>query len=180
MARRAGEIIAVYPGSFDPVTHGHLDVIRRAAGLFNKLIVGVGKNPGKEEMFSSAERLELLDPHVRALRNVTAEAYDGLTIDFVRQCGARVLVKGIRDLTDLSHELQQANVNLTIGGIETVFMLTSDQHVVTSSTYIKQIYEMGGRDAERIKRLVPPNVARRLRRKLGQPRHHRTRRRVRT
>ena len=180
MAKRASEIVAVYPGSFDPVTHGHLDVIRRAAGLFNKLVVGVGVNPGKEELFTLEERLGLLGPHLRGLPNVSVESYDGLTIDFVRRCAGRVLVKGIRDLTDLSHELQQANVNLTVGGVETVFLLTSDQHVVTSSTYIKQIYELGGGDPERIKRLVPPNVAQRLSEKLGRPRRRHTRQRAQT
>jgi len=135
-------------------------------------------NPGKEELFTLQERLGLLGPHLRGLPNVSVERYDGLTIDFVRRCGGRVLVKGIRDLTDLSHELQQANVNLTVGGVETVFLLTSDQHVVTSSTYIKQIYELGGGDPERIKRLVPPNVAQRLSEKLGRPQGRQTRQRA--
>ncbi len=180
MAEQPSEIVAVYPGSFDPVTHGHLDVIRRAAGLFNKLVVGVGKNPGKEELFTPRERLNLLRPHLQGLPNVSVKSYDGLTIDFVRRCSGRVLVKGIRDLTDLSRELQQANVNLTVGGIETVFLLTSDQHVVTSSTYIRQIYELGGGDPERIKRLVPPNVAQRLGEKLGRPRRRHTRQRAQT
>jgi len=160
------QIIAVYPGSFDPVTHGHLDVIRRAARLFNGLIVGVGQNPDKKELFTSQERLELLRPHIAELPNVRAEAYDGLTIDFVRSCRARVVVRGVRDIADLSSELLQANVNMALGGVETVFLLTSDQHVLTSSKYVRQIYEMGGGDPERIKRLVPDNVAEALARKL--------------
>ncbi len=159
-------IIAVYPGSFDPVTHGHLDVIRRAADLFNELIVGLGRNPDKKELFTSQERLELLLPHLEGLTNVRAESYEGLTIDFVRKCGARVLVRGIRDVNDLSNEVQQAAVNAMIGDVETVFLLTSDQHVLTSSTYVKQIYELGG-GGERIRRLVPENVAQALADKLG-------------
>lgn len=167
MPSRTEDILAVYAGSFDPVTLGHLDVIRRASGLFNKLVIGVGLNPDKAELFTQEERLALLQPHLRELPNVRAEAYEGLTTDFVRHCGARVLVRGIRDFTDLSFELFQANVNMAIGDVDTVFLLTSDQHVLTSSTYIKQIFEMGGGDRTRIERLVPPNVARLLETKLG-------------
>ncbi|MCA9244200.1 MAG: pantetheine-phosphate adenylyltransferase [Phycisphaerales bacterium] len=162
-------IVAVYPGSFDPVTHGHLDVIRRASNLFNELVVGVGDNPDKAEMFTSDERVEMVEAHCKDLQNVRVQAYDGLTIDFVRGVGARVIVRGIRDVADLSGELRQANVNLAIGSVETVFLLTSDQHVLTSSTYDKQIYELGGGDPERLRRLVPDNVARKLAAKLGKP-----------
>lgn len=168
MAGRAASIVAVYPGSFDPLTHGHLDVIRRAARLFGELVVGVGENPGKAELFNRAERIELLEPHLLDLPNVRAEAYDGLTVDFASRCGATAIIKGIRDVNDLSHEMMQANVNLAIGGegLETVLLFARDQHVMTSSTYIKQIFEMGGGDAERIKRLVPDNVAQRIAEKL--------------
>ncbi|MEW6252889.1 MAG: pantetheine-phosphate adenylyltransferase [Planctomycetota bacterium] len=161
---------AVFQGSFDPVTFGHLDVIRRAARLFNELVVGIGVNPDKEQLFSPQERLALLTPHIADLPNVRAATYSGLTIDFVRECGAHVLVRGIRDMADLNHEVQLANLNRMIGGVETIFMLTSDQHVLTSSTYIRQIYEMGGGDITRIQQLVPANVATRLAEKLGRPR----------
>lgn len=174
MAKRTQNIVAVFPGSFDPVTHGHLELIRRAANLFNELVIGVGHNPDKQEMFTQQERLDMLRPHLRRFKNVRSEAYDGLTIDFVRKCKARVLVRGIRDVSDLSHELLQANLNQITGGVETVFLLTSDQHVMTSSTYIRQIYELGGGHAGRITRIVPANVARRLARKLGRaPRRRR-------
>jgi pantetheine-phosphate adenylyltransferase len=173
MPKRPEQITAVYAGSFDPVTLGHLDVIRRAARLFNKLVIGIGRNPDKGEMFTQAERLALLEPHLRDLPNTRAETYDGLTTDFARRVGAHVLVRGIRDFTDLSFELLQANVNLAIGDIETAFLLTSDQHVLTSSTYIKQIYEMGRGDRQRLERLVPPNVAHALEEKLGRSHSHR-------
>lgn len=166
MPSTSQHIIALYPGSFDPVTHGHLDVIRRAAGLFNELVVGVGTNPGKHELFTQSERIELLQPHVANIANVRIEAYDGLTIHFARACNARVLVRGIRDISDFSDELQQASVNRAIGEVETVFLLTSEQHILTSSTYVKQIYEMGGGEAELVERLVPLNVAKRLVEKL--------------
>lgn len=162
MTRERRNTVAVFQGSFDPVTFGHLDVIRRAARMFNELVVGIGKNPDKEQLFTPQERLELLLPHLADLPNVRAATYDGLTIDFVRECGADVLVRGIRDMADLNHEVQLATLNRLIGNVETVFILTSDQHVLTSSTYIKQIYEMGGGDISRIRQLVPENVAQRL------------------
>ena len=111
MTTNTEHIVAVYPGSFDPVTHGHLDVIRRAAKLFNELIIGIGRNPGKDMMFTPQERLDMLEPLLAEWPHVQAEAYDGLTFDFVQQCNARVIVRGIRDTTDLSNELLQANLN---------------------------------------------------------------------
>lgn len=173
MPNRAQHITAVYPGSFDPPTLGHLEIIRRASHLFNQLVVGVGHNPDKAPLFSQQERLKLLRPHLSHLHNVRSEAYEGLTIDFVRSVSGRVVVRGIRDMADLSAELQQANVNLAIGAVDTVFLLTSDQHALTSSTYVKQIYELGGGDPTRIRRLVPDNVARALVEKLGRPRRRR-------
>lgn len=161
------QIVAVFQGSFDPVTFGHLDVIRRAARLFNELIVGIGVNPDKEQLFTPQERLALLEPHVADLPNVRAATYSGLTIDFVQACRAQVLVRGIRDMADLTKEVQLANLNRLVGGVETIFMLTSEQHVLTSSTYIRQIYEMGGGDISRVQQLVPDNVARRLGEALG-------------
>jgi pantetheine-phosphate adenylyltransferase len=167
MSAQSRSTVAVFQGSFDPVTFGHLDVIRRAARLFNELVVGIGQNPDKEQLFTPQERLELLRPHIADLPNVRAATYDGLTIDFVREAKAHVLVRGIRDMADLNHEVQLANLNRMIGSVETIFMLTSDQYVLTSSTYIKQIYEMGGGDISRIEQLVPPNVANSLAVKLG-------------
>lgn len=168
MAESGQNIIAVFQGSFDPVTLGHLDVIRRAARLFNELIVGIGRNPDKEQLFTPEERLALLLPHIADLPNVRAATYHGLTIDFVREHGAHVLVRGIRDMADLNQEVQVANLNRLVGGVETVFILTSDQHALTSSTYIKQIYQMGGGDISRVQQIVPANVAARLVEKLEQ------------
>ncbi|MBN2445794.1 MAG: pantetheine-phosphate adenylyltransferase [Phycisphaerae bacterium] len=162
-------VVAVYPGSFDPITFGHLDVIQRAARLFNEVVVGIGRNPNKQELFTPEERLELISPHTVETPNVRVDIYSGLTIDFVRQCGGNVLLRGIRDVNDLSHELQQANVNRMIGNIETIFMLTGDEYVLTSSTYIRQIYELGGRSEAPIQRLVPPNVVAAMEHKLGKP-----------
>lgn len=160
-------IIALYAGSFDPITLGHLDVILRAARLFNQLVIGVGQNPDKSPLFTPEERMDMIRPHISRLKNVRAEAYDGLTIQFARKCGARVMLRGIRDATDLANEMQQANVNRRIAAFETVFLMTSDQNVLISSTYIKQICELGRGDPRMIEQLVPRNVARALHEKFA-------------
>ncbi|UCE58988.1 MAG: pantetheine-phosphate adenylyltransferase [Phycisphaerales bacterium] len=154
--------LAVFPGMFDPVTHGHLDIIRRAAKLWKKLIVGVGDNPLKEEVFTQEERKEMLITHTKDLANVCVETYSGLTIEFARSVGAQVMVRGIRDNVDLHAELEIATTNLIVGGIETAFLMTSGQHVLTSSTLIKQIVEIGQYNTEPLAKLVPLDVAKRL------------------
>jgi pantetheine-phosphate adenylyltransferase len=162
MSPQQPSAIAVYPGVFDPVTYGHLDVMRRGADVFSELIVGVGDNPEKAPWFTAEERIEMLRPHIEALPNARVQSYTGLTIDFVLACDSHIILRGIRDQVDLSSELQQANINQVVGGIETVFLATTDEHALTSSTYIKQIFELGGHNIERIRRLVPPNVIDRL------------------
>ncbi len=159
--------IGVFPGTFDPATNGHIDLIRRGRRLVNELIVAVGHNPEKEPLFTPAERIEMLEELVRDLPDVRVIAYEGLTAEFVQQVGADIILRGIRDNVDLHYELQQANINLAIGEIETIFLLSRDQFALTSSTYIKQIVELGMRDIDRLTRLVPANVAQRLREKLG-------------
>src|SRR5262249_56977514 len=121
----------------------------------------VGRNPEKEPFFSEPERLAMLRELTAAMDNVRVEAYPGLTMDFVREKGASVIIKGIRDSSDLGSELQQANVNLIAGNVETVFLLTTDQHALTSSTLIRQVMEFGG-DTDRLERLVPAGGARKL------------------
>ena len=159
--------VAVFPGTFDPLTLGHLDIIRRGAGLFPRLIVAVGCNPEKTEWFSPAERVEIIGEQVADLPNVSVEAYEGLTMEFVRRVGARVILRGIRDAVDLRLELQVANTNLLVGAIETVFLMATDQHALTSSTLIKQIIELGGCDHAGLARLVPARVIKRLKRRPG-------------
>lgn len=158
--------LAIFPGMFDPVTHGHLDIIHRAAGLYDKLIVAVGHNPLKEEVFKQSERKEMLEQHIRGLANVEVRTYAGLTVEYARSMGARVILRGIRDTVDLHAELEIAMTNRIIGGIETVFLMTSGQHVLTSSTLIKQIVEIGQYDSEHLARLVPLDVAERLAKRL--------------
>jgi pantetheine-phosphate adenylyltransferase len=158
--------IAVFPGAFDPVTNGHVDLIHRAAGLFDKLIVGVGHNPEKQVLFDAEERVAMLEAELRDLPEVQVRAYGGLTMEFVRSVGARVILRGIRDAIDLRTELLAANANLIVGGVETVFLMASDQHALTSSTLIKQIVELGGQGSKELTRLVPVEVYKRLLKKF--------------
>ena len=159
--------LAVFPGTFDPITLGHMDIIRRGARIFGRVIVAVGCNPEKIEWFSASERVEMVRGLTGKLSNVSVESYDGLTMDYVRQVGAKVILRGIRDSVDLRAELQVANTNLLVGEVETVFLMTSDQLALTSSRLIKQIVEMGGCDRSRLTRLVPREVADRLEEHLG-------------
>lgn len=158
---------AVFAGTFDPPTYGHLDIIERSRKIFDRTIVAVGVNPEKEPMFSTDERVELLRELLGDCPDVSVEAYEGLTMDYVRRIGAQVIVKGIRDGDDLRSELRQANVNMIAGDVDTVFLFTTDQTALISSTLIKQICEMGGLESGRIGRLIPPQVVLRLKQKLA-------------
>lgn len=154
--------LAVFPGMFDPLTHGHLDVVQRASHLYDRLVVAVGHNPLKEEVFTADERKQMLLDHVGSLGNVEVMTYTGLTVDFARKIGAKVILRGIRDTVDLHAELEIALTNRIIGDMETVFLMTSGQHILTSSTLIKQIVEIGNYDPDHLARLVPLDVARKL------------------
>lgn len=158
--------VVIFPGMFDPVTHGHLDIIRRASRLYKKLIVAVGDNPLKAEVFTLDERRSMLVEHIADLHNIEVLTYTGLTVEFARRIGAGVILRGIRDNVDLHAELEIATTNFIIGDIETVFLMTSGQHILTSSTLIKQIVEIGNYDTQHLSRLVPLDVARRLEERL--------------
>jgi pantetheine-phosphate adenylyltransferase len=160
------ETVAIFPGTFDPITHGHLDIIRRGRRLFGKLIVAVGINPEKTQLFTPDERVEMIRPLVADMDNVEVRRYDRLTVDFAREVKATFILRGVRDIVDLRNELQQANTNLIVGDIETVFILTAHEHVLTSSTLIKQIVELGGDDRTRLSRMVPESVLARLHAKI--------------
>lgn len=166
MSQRSSHL-AIFPGMFDPVTHGHLDIIQRASRLYDRLIVAVGVNPLKTAVFSPEERKQMVVEHTPELTNVEVMTYSGLTIEFARGVGARVILRGIRDNVDLHAELEIATTNLIIGDIETVFLMTSGQHILTSSTLIKQIVEIGRYDSNHLARLVPLDVAKRLEERLG-------------
>jgi len=161
-----GRNVVIFPGMFDPVTHGHLDIIERASRLYDLLVVAVGDNPLKEEVFTPDERREMMVAHTGHLANVETVTYTGLTVEFARSVGARAILRGIRDTVDLHAELEIATTNLIMGGIETVFLMTAGQHILTSSTIIKQIVQFGKYDSDHLARLVPLDVAHRLEERL--------------
>lgn len=152
---------AVFPGQFDPITSGHLDVIRRGTKLFDELIVGVGVNPDKREMFSVTERVEMIQELLGDIPGAGVLPFGGLTMNFVRDVGATTILRGIRDATDLRYEFQLAMANRAVGGIETVFIMTGDQFALTSSSLIRQVVTLGG-DASQLAAILPQTVIKRL------------------
>ena len=161
---QAKPFISVYPGSFDPVTNGHLDVIRRAADAFDELIVAVGRNSGKVPLFSVEERVELLREVCEDLSNVSVEPFDGMLVAFAREHGARSLIKGLRAVSDFEYEFQMALANRQLApDIETLFLMTSAEYLYLSSSIVKEVTRLGGD----VSGLVPDPVFRSLRRKLG-------------
>lgn len=165
------EHVALFPGSFDPITYGHLDVIRRGRRLFDRLVVAVGRNPGKDPLFTVDERIsitrELVDAMIvaePAEAPVTIEAYSGLTVDFAREIGATVLLRGIRNLSDLQNEVQQALTNREVAGLETAFIVAGQDFAYTSSSLIKQVTALG-RDLGVLSSMVPAVVIDDLKRK---------------
>jgi pantetheine-phosphate adenylyltransferase len=153
--------IAVFPGTFDPVTLGHLDVIARGQKLFDHLIVAIGHNPGKSELFSVDDRLAMIRSEVKKYPHVSVEAYSGLTMQFVKKRGAIAILRGLRNMSDLEYEFQIALTNRKVAGIETVFIMTSEEFGFTSSSLIKQIVTLGGVE-EQLSSLLPKSVIKRL------------------
>jgi pantetheine-phosphate adenylyltransferase len=149
---------AVCPGSFDPVTNGHVDVINRAAGLYDELVVAVLVNPGKAGLFSVDERMELLRESVADLTNVSVDSFEGLLVDYCRSKDTQVIVKGLRAVSDFEYELQMAQMNRELAGIETLFVPTAPQVGHLSSSLVKQIATFRGD----VSRLVPKVVNDRL------------------
>ncbi len=163
--------VAFYPGSFDPVTYGHLDVVARGRKLFDRLVVGVGINPSKETLFTADERLEMLRTLVNELAAKSPDdapveviRFKGLTVDAAKSIGATVLLRGIRNLSDLQYEVQQAVTNREVAGLETAFVVAGQSFAYTSSTLIKQITAMGT-DPHALKSMCPPMVIERLKEK---------------
>jgi pantetheine-phosphate adenylyltransferase len=149
---------AVYTGSFDPVTLGHLDIIRRASELFGSLVVGIGINKDKEPLFSPEQRVELIRRVTSDVPHLQILPFDGLAVDFVREVGARVMVRGIRPLTDIAGEFTMMMANRQLDrGIETVFLMADEQYVHISSSLLKQIAGMS-EDNDRLAKFVPREI----------------------
>ena len=175
MADSTRQHLALYAGSFDPITLGHLDVLKRARRLFDGIVLGIGQNPEKPSLFDPAERLSLAERLVdQMLREesggapVRVERYAGLTVDFAREIGAAAILRGIRNITDLAAETQLAITNRQVADVETVFIITGEQYAFTSSSLIRQIAALGG-SLDRLDRIVPPLVIERLRAKAADP-----------
>ncbi len=147
--------IAVYPGTFDPLTNGHLDILDRAIALFDRVIIAVASNSNKETLFTLSERQDLLRYELKKIDNVEVSSFSGLTVDFARQCGAVALIRGLRAMTDFEYEFQLALMNKKLApDIETIFLMTKSEYSFISSSAIKWAASLGGC----IEEFVPPNV----------------------
>ncbi|HBG27347.1 MAG: pantetheine-phosphate adenylyltransferase [Planctomycetes bacterium GWF2_41_51] len=153
---------AVFPGSFDPITNGHLDVINRGIKLFDELIVAVGNSPIKNQLFTLEERVEMIKPLIAGIEGVTVQSYDCLTVEYAATVGATAMLRGLRNLTDVQYEFQLAMTNRAVAGIETIFVMTSEQYGFTSSTLIRQIANLGGN----VSNLIPQSVYEKLKKRL--------------
>lgn len=156
-----GRKIGVFPGQFDPITRGHLDVIQRGRRLFDELIVAVGINPSKTQLFPLNQRVSMIRTLLKGEAGVRVEKYTGLTVDFVKQVKATALLRGIRDVSDLRYEFQLAMANRAVGDVETVFIMTGDPYALTSSSLIRQVISLGG-DVQKLSAVLPDLVVEKL------------------
>ncbi len=154
--------VAIYPGSFDPLTNGHVDIIERGARIFDSIIVAILANDEKTPLFSEKERLSMIRAVFKGHRNVHAETFEGLLVDYAQRKKASVLVRGLRAVSDFEYEFQMALMNRYLApGLETVFMMPAEQYTYISSRLIKEVFMLGGA----IEGLVPPIVEEKLRAK---------------
>jgi pantetheine-phosphate adenylyltransferase len=154
----------IYPGSFDPFTHGHLDIVQRAARLFDQVIVAVAVNDTKSPLFSQKERLEFVRLSTQELANVTVDMFDGLLVEYVERRGGQAVIRGLRAVSDFEFEFQLALMNRKLNErVETIFMMPKDTYTFLSSRIVKEIARLGGD----VQTFVPPQVVTALQRKLG-------------
>jgi pantetheine-phosphate adenylyltransferase len=157
-------IKAIYPGSFDPPTNGHLDLIERGSKIFDELVVAILRNPEKDPLFSVADRRKMLEAMTSDIDNVSVDTFEGLTVDYALRLEARVILRGIRAISDYEYELQMALMNRKLQpGMETVFMMPAEKYSYLSSRLVREVAQLGGS----IECLVPDLVERKLREKIN-------------
>ena len=156
---------AIFPGSFDPITNGHLDVINRGMKLFDELIIAVGRSPVKNQLFTPEERVEMISELIdhKKMPGVSVESFEGLMVEYAAGKKADVILRGLRSLTDVQYEFQLAMTNRAVAGIETIFIMTSEQYGFTSSTLIREIATLGGD----LSNLIPKSIQKRLKQRLN-------------
>jgi pantetheine-phosphate adenylyltransferase len=155
---------AIYPGTFDPITNGHLDLVERSLRFFDRLIIAVADNPDKKPLFSVEERLPMIEEAVKGCEGVTVESFSGLLVDYARSRGVRAVIRGLRAVSDFEHELQMALMNRKLDqGLETVFLMPSLRYIFLSSTIVKEAASYGGS----VEGLVPEIVEKSLAEKFG-------------
>ncbi|MHB1022840.1 MAG: pantetheine-phosphate adenylyltransferase [Acidobacteriaceae bacterium] len=159
---------AIYPGSFDPLTNGHLDLIERGAKIVDHLVVGILRNAQKHSLFTVAERVEMIAEQTREFGNVSVATFDGLLVDFARHQNAQAVLRGIRAISDYEYELQMAMMNRKLAPqVETIFMMPAEKYSYVSSRLVKEVFQLGGS----VDGLVPPLVLERLKAKVALEKH---------
>lgn len=155
--------IAVYPGSFDPITNGHIDVIERASKIFDKVIIAVGDNPEKKPLFTIQERIDMIKEVTKNLKGIEVDGFQGLLLDYVKKKGSKIIIRGLRAVSDFEFEFQRALLNRKIDNdVETIFIMTKEDYVFLNSSIIKEMAMFGGS----VKNLVPVIVQKKLKEKF--------------
>ena len=158
---------AIFPGSFDPITNGHLDVIERGCKLFDEVVIAVGRSPIKDPMFTPEERVKMIAEIIVDMPRVSVESFDGLMVEYAIKRKADIILRGLRSLTDVQYEFKLAMTNRAVGGIETVFIMTSAEYGFTSSTLIREVASLGGD----VSNLIPKKIYCHLKDRLSKPRN---------
>jgi pantetheine-phosphate adenylyltransferase len=165
LSEPARRLIAIYPGSFDPITNGHVDILRRGLNLFDRVIVALAENVRKQPLFSLEERADMIRQSIDADPRVEIDAFEGLLVDYARRRGAKVVIRGLRAIADFEYEFQFAHMNRHLApDVETLFLMTSDDSFYVSSSLVKEVAAMGGD----IARIVPDPVVQALKQKFSQ------------